>query len=375
MECPDFVQGARAATETALAAASTATKQGSADVSQPPIFNPLRASNSLLYKLGRGPEKRRQQQRRNTCSGGSRIVAKHPLVITRVDQPWEHPQALAMPALDIGEIIRRRADQIDSNDAGGVSQPHSASADSSYTLINTPLPRGTPMPSRCRPVSSVLSESTATTTSSSIISSSDLSTPPTPMSGQPRRRDLFGEASSGFSRPSTASSAMGRPSTSGDSGKRRLRHDYFRVATMDGKPAIPARYKCPIAMCEQPFAQFEQLQLHWTEHPWNRGGILTPVCDGGTRRLGWWEHKRKFFASMLRGSQVLEFPEDFDLNVGEGKKLRRRATSMDEACRSDYGDISLFGARTYHVSPRVVPMWQVAQWEAKRDAKAAAAAA
>ncbi|KAJ2437624.1 hypothetical protein IWW46_005255, partial [Coemansia sp. RSA 2440] len=151
---------------------------------------------------------------------------------------------------------------------------------------------------------------------------------------------------------------------------RRLRHDYFKVATMDGEPCIRDTYKCPISTCGQSFARFEQLQMHWTDHPWNRGGILTPVCEGGVRRLGWWEHKKKFFASLVQGRLAPEFPEDsvHDIECNRApSRLRRRATSMDEVCRSDYGDISLRGSRTYCVSPRVVPMWQVALWECARD--------
>ncbi|KAJ2162309.1 hypothetical protein GGF46_000800 [Coemansia sp. RSA 552] len=163
-----------------------------------------------------------------------------------------------------------------------------------------------------------------------------------------------------------------RDSFASETRLRRLRHDYFRVATIDGHPAIPRTYCCPIALCEQPFDRFEHLQAHWTDHPWNRGGILTPVCAGGIRRLGWWEHKRKFFASLAQGFYTPEFPEDDGSAPGPPvRRSRRRPASMDEVCRSDYGDISLFGSRTYYVSPRVVPMRQVAQWELQRDAVAA----
>ncbi|KAJ2780825.1 hypothetical protein H4R18_003241 [Coemansia javaensis] len=161
-----------------------------------------------------------------------------------------------------------------------------------------------------------------------------------------------------------------------EQGRRRLRHDYYTVATMDGASLITGPHRCPIALCGAAFARFEDLQAHWTEHPWNRGGILTPVCAGGVRRLGWLEHKRRFFGSLVHSLRSPAYPED---DSGDGssntpdrtQRLRKRTVSMDEACRSDYGDIHLLGSRTYHVSPRRVPMQQVAQWEAQRDALAA----
>ncbi|KAJ2724997.1 hypothetical protein GGI07_001566 [Coemansia sp. Benny D115] len=237
-----------------------------------------------------------------------------PVVITRVDQTWERGGT----ELDIAEIIRLKDQRLD--DMAQQQQQQQ------QQRLRTPRTPGSPL--------STVSEDSAQTL---------LDQPP---------MDTASYAATGIDilalRPSTSA---GRP--------RRLRHDYFRVATMDGKPTIRDSYRCPIAMCDSEFAHFELLQSHWTEaHPWNRGGILTPVCDGGVRRLGWWEHKRKFIASFVQGVSRPEFPEE--------ERSRGRSRSIDEACRSDYGDIRLFGSRTYHVSPRVVSMRQVAEWEKER---------
>ncbi|KAJ1644353.1 hypothetical protein J3B02_001385 [Coemansia erecta] len=275
-------------------------------------------AETLLGRLGR----RRRQRIRSCSDAGAQPavpVPRSPPVITRVDRPWTRAGP-ELPMLDIEEIIRHR-------DQRGPQTPASTSqTDSAQTAVD--------------------SESTDGPAGRSSTSTGET------------RADARADARASWRLPSMEFFA--RPSTSRDAGRRRPRHDYFRVATMDGVPTIGAAYRCPIAVCQAPFARFEELQEHWNQHPWNRGGILTPVCDGGVRRLGWWEHKRKFFASLVQGKSALEFPEDRDA------LRRRRSKSIDEVCRSDYGDISLFGSRTYHVSPRVVPMWQVAQWEAAR---------
>ncbi|KAJ2259253.1 hypothetical protein GGI13_000036 [Coemansia sp. RSA 455] len=292
----------------------------------------LRRTGSLLGKLG-GLASVRGQQKRH----GSK-----PLVITRVDHPGPH-SVVDLPALDISEIIRRKDETF--------APPPTPLSASGRTL--------TPSENRSS-MTSGISDTTATVEPLQV--TVQLSLP-----GDTLRPSTAGEISYA-GRPSIAGM---RPSTLGDvQGRRRLRHDYFRVATMDGQPTIPSEYKCPIAMCESRFEYFEHLQWHWTDHPWNRGGILTPVCDGGVRRLGWWEHKRKFFASLAHGKHRPEFPENASMD--DGTRLRRKSSSIEDVCRSDYGDIRLLGSRTYHVSPRVVPMAQVARWEARRDAKAKA---
>ncbi|KAJ2491287.1 hypothetical protein IWW37_002454 [Coemansia sp. RSA 2050] len=304
----------------------------------------LRRTGSLLGKLGGLASVRSRQQH---FGFGTRSRKRQPLVITRVDRPGPH-SAVDLPALDIGEIIRRKDET-----TAPPPTPLSVSAPSARTLASS------------ENRSSMTSDTTAATAVESPLHVTvQLSLPDDAV-----RPSTAGGAAHG----GRSSMASTRPSASGDLlGRRRLRHDYFRVASMDGQPTIPSEYKCPIAMCESRFEYFESLQWHWTEHPWNRGGILTPVCDGGVRRLGWWEHKRKFFASLAHGKHRPEFPENPGLapDAGDGTRLRRKSSSIEDVCRSDYGDITLLGSRTYHVSPRVVPMWQVARWEAQRDTKA-----
>ncbi|KAJ1723809.1 hypothetical protein LPJ53_001878 [Coemansia erecta] len=293
-------------------------------------------TDTLLHRLGY----KRRRPRVGSCNDlfAQSILVPSPPTITRIDPPHAHSE-LALPALDIEQIIRHKDE-------------HTAA----YAALHGVVPE--------TPTSSVSAQTAVDSDATSATNTADRSStdtaafrlPSVEFLARPQTQRTRGASFDMFSRPTTA---QGRPSTGG----RRLRHDYFRVATMDGKPVIPAVYRCPIALCQMPFAHFEPLQVHWTEHPWNRGGILTPVCDGGVRRLGWWEHKRKFFASLVQGRNSPEFPEDRGSEQG-----RRRSKSIDEACRSDYGDISLLGSRTYHVSPRIVPMWQVAQWETLRDA-------
>ncbi|KAI9476856.1 hypothetical protein LPJ78_000202 [Coemansia sp. RSA 989] len=288
----------------------------------------------LLLPLKRYTDSLRDRTRGRRSTGSATI---QPREITRVDQIWMPTQHSESPMLDISEIIRAKDELAATAQLAqfgtALQSPHSASADSEQTLSSLPnvqlglaaadgSPRSTVVDSSELPASETLCE--------------------------------LRSASLDVSR------ARG---TAGMGEARRLRHDYFRVATMDGKPRIPPSYHCPIAMCGKDFVRFEQLQAHWTEHPWNRGGILTPVCEGGVRRLGWWEHKRKYFASLVHGRFKPEFPE-FTHADSQAARQRRRA-SMDEVCRLDYGDIS-FGSRTYCVSPRIVPMWQVAQWEDER---------
>ncbi|KAJ2855296.1 hypothetical protein GGI22_004183 [Coemansia erecta] len=154
-----------------------------------------------------------------------------------------------------------------------------------------------------------------------------------------------------------------------------LYHVYFTVATLDGEPNIPAFYDCSIAMCTARYRRFECLQEHWTTHPWNRRSILLPVAAGGLRRLRFWQHKARFFKSLVQGPHSAE-----NTNCGdEGNtmlslhltkmqrmlgKLHRARSSADlgtgsALLTSDYGDIRLFGPTSYFVSPRVLSAEQV----------------
>ncbi|KAJ2331110.1 hypothetical protein GGI00_003408 [Coemansia sp. RSA 2681] len=321
------------------------------------LFRRTGGGGSLLDKFGGLASVRRLRRRHHDHHDNQQHKLSRnrpPLVITRVDHPWPH-SSVDLPALDISEIIRRKDESFTPQ-----TPPLSASAPSARTLAFS---------ENRSSMTSATSDSTANSgTLTKVV-------PPVHVAvhlclpDNVLRPSTAGSSGS-IGRPGYAGrSSLGmRPSTAGDVGggqRRRLRHDYFRVATMDGQSTVPAEYKCPIAMCDSRFEYFEHLQCHWTEHPWNRGGILTPVCDGGVRRLGWWEHKRKFFASLVHGKHRAEFPEN---PVGDGTRLRRKSSSIEDVCRSDYGDISLLGSRTYHVSPRVVPMWQVARWETRRDA-------
>ncbi|KAJ2258458.1 hypothetical protein IW139_005743 [Coemansia sp. RSA 353] len=301
-----------------------------------PLLSPLkRYADTLARGLWHSSRGRR--------SGASTMPVSiaRPRAITRVDQLWAPSPHSETPVLDIGEIIRAK-DELMINTGmmrmnPAAQSPHSASADSEQTLVGCLSPA---------------SQRSSVATNSSHSHSSPLS-----------------DSHAADAQRSASLEIIPLRSLTAEPG-RRLRHDYFKVATMDGEPCIRDTYKCPISTCGQSFAHFEQLQMHWTDHPWNRGGILTPVCEGGVRRLGWWEHKKKFFASLVQGRLAPEFPEDsvHDIECNRApSRLRRRATSMDEVCRSDYGDISLRGSRTYCVSPRVVPMWQVALWECARD--------
>ncbi|KAJ1941804.1 hypothetical protein EC988_006662, partial [Linderina pennispora] len=157
---------------------------------------PLKPASSILGMV----------RRRNTTATPA---VRRPVVITRVDAP--KPQTLE-PTLDLGEIIRRKDDILDAIDQGVA--PSSPSDTSSVTMVPPQLRSGK------RPVSWATSEPAA------------------------RRHSDMARASTD-SRPSL-----------GD-GKRRLRHDYFRVATMDGHPTIPAQYRCPIALCGSRFLYFE----------------------------------------------------------------------------------------------------------------------
>ncbi|KAI7825822.1 hypothetical protein BX661DRAFT_184229 [Kickxella alabastrina] len=283
-------------------------------------------SGTLIRKLWH----MRKPRNISSCTdpfSASLMSTTKPLVITRVDQPWIRPIDLRA-GLDIGEIIRLKDEHM-------MDSPRS------------PMPPASP-----QSIMSGFSMRTAVNRNSvGMECMTDSLGPPCSPS-----IDTFRQTASPQARNSMTNDSFG---------KRKLRHDYFRVATMDGKPTIRNTYTCPIALCRASFEHFEHLQAHWNEHPWNRGGILTPVCDGGVRRLGWWEHKKKFFASLVQGLSAPEFPETAE---GGQRKVPRRSRSIDEVCRSDYGDIRLFGKRTYHVSPRVVPMWQVTQWENQRDA-------
>ncbi|KAJ2780840.1 hypothetical protein GGI15_003406 [Coemansia interrupta] len=287
-------------------------------------------ASTLLHRLGY----KRPRARVGSCNDlfAQSILVPTPPTITRIDAPHAEP---TLPSLDIAQIIRHKDEHTAAYAAlHGIMPETPASALSAQTVVDSDGHSATTSADR---------SSTETT-----VRLPSVDYPPRPATQQRTRATSFDL----FSRPSTAQAAA-------ECTGRRLRHDYFRVATMDGQPVVPRVYRCPIAMCGLPFGRFELLQGHWTEHPWNRGGILTPVCDGGVRRLGWWEHKRRFFASLVKGRSFPEFPEDSRAEA----QGRRRSKSIDEACRSDYGDISLLGSRTYHVSPRVVPMWQVAQWE------------
>ncbi|PIA18736.1 hypothetical protein COEREDRAFT_79727 [Coemansia reversa NRRL 1564] len=267
------------------------------------------------------------------------LPRSQPRIIVRVDRPEAQLGAPDLPLLDIGEIIRAK-DKL-------LAEP-SMTASSERTLPSTPV-------QPC--LHNTKRDSAGTSSSRSSAGQTVLCGIP---AGSPITHSLMG--SGGDAELIELPGHRGIPER-----RQPLRHDYFTVATIDGCPAIPQTYRCPIALCKEPFEHFAQLQVHWTTHPWNRGGILTPVCEGGMRRLGWWEHKKKFFGSLLRGRPSSEFPDVADHAGLRG--LRKRTTSLDTMCRFDYGDISLFGPKSYHVSPRVVPMCQVAQWEARRVAK------
>ncbi|KAJ2078526.1 hypothetical protein H4R24_004412 [Coemansia sp. RSA 988] len=295
----------------------------------------------LLTLSERFTNKRAQWQPRWLAQHGSTapLPRSRQRAIVRVDRSEGLPGVSDLPVLDIGEIIRAK---------DGLAAEPSMSADSERTLAGTP----------------VISCSYHTKRDSAGASSGSSSAGQTALCSTPG-----GDPVAHLLMSSGADTKQTEPRGHGGEPERRqpLRHDYFTVATIDGHPAIPQTYRCPIALCREPFAHFAQLQAHWTTHPWNRGGILTPVCEGGMRRLGWWEHKRKFFGSLLRGlpsSKFPELPDDAPRTTSRG--LRKRATSIDAMCRFDYGDISLFGSKSYCVSPRVVPMWQVVQWETQR---------
>ncbi|KAJ2611620.1 hypothetical protein H4S08_003066 [Coemansia sp. RSA 1365] len=294
-----------------------------------------------LLALPRGVASRRthwQPRWLSQHAGTAPLPRSRPRTIVRVDRPETLLEVPDLPVLDIGEIIRAK-DKL-------LAEPN-MSASSERTLSSTPV-------QSC--LHNTKRDSAGASSSSSNAGQTVLCGTPagSPMTHLPMGNDNDAEL---IELPGHR-----------DMPERRqpLRHDYFTVATIDGSPAIPQTYRCPIALCREPFAHFAQLQAHWTTHPWNRGGILTPVCEGGMRRLGWWEHKRKFFSSLLRGRPSSEFPDVAD-RAGL-RSLRKRTTSLDTMCRFDYGDISLFGPKSYHVSPRVVPMCQVAQWEAQRVA-------
>ncbi|KAJ2846734.1 hypothetical protein IWW36_004206 [Coemansia brasiliensis] len=307
----------------------------------------------LLLPLKRYTDSLRDRARiRRSTGSATTISIIEPREITRVDQIWMPTQHSESPVLDISEIIRAKDEMVANAQRAQFSttlqSPHSASADSEQTLASLPP------------------------NAQQDLATADNSPRSTVVADSSGGQQLLPSESSLCNVPRSASLDISRlrikTAVNGEARRRRLRHDYFRVATMDGKPRIPATYRCPIAMCSRDFARFEQLQAHWTEHPWNRGGILTPVCEGGVRRLGWWEHKRKFFSSLVQGRHKPEFPEYTHADgQAAAQQQRRRTTSMDEVCRSDYGDINLFGSRTYCVSPRIVPMWQVAQWEDERE--------
>ncbi|KAJ2798390.1 hypothetical protein H4R20_004840 [Coemansia guatemalensis] len=299
----------------------------------------------LLSLTGRLSSKRAQWQPRWLAQHSSTapLPRSRQRIIVRVDRPGGLPGVPDLPVLDIGEIIRAK---------DGLAADPSASANSERTLASTPVQTCSHHAKRA---------SAGSSSSSSAGQTAVCSIP----GGDPVAHLLMG--SGGDTELAESLCHGGEPER-----RQPLRHDYFTVATIDGCPAIPQTYRCPIALCREPFAHFAQLQAHWTTHPWNRGGILTPVCEGGMRRLGWWEHKRKFFGSLLRGRPSPEFPEHTDSAARAASRgLRKRATSIDAMCRFDYGDISLFGSKTYCVSPRVVPMWQVVQWEAQRVAPVA----
>ncbi|KAJ1732142.1 hypothetical protein LPJ61_002192 [Coemansia biformis] len=152
-------------------------------------------------------------------------------------------------------------------------------------------------------------------------------------------------------------------------------HLYYVVATMDGQPAISRQYACPTAMCAGRFAHFEELQLHWPTHPWNRRGVLLPVAAGGIRRLTFWQHKAVYIRSLLHGPHAVD-PAAGHVPASV-ERCRSRRNWLGEANRhpparlrmasamaiSDYGDIRLFGPKSYFVLPRIVPIEQVRMWE------------
>lgn len=115
------------------------------------------------------------------------------------------------------------------------------------------------------------------------------------------------------------------------SAETKLQHVYFTVATLDGKPAIPYTYACPISLCDKSFMCFENLQAHWMEHPWNRKGVLVPVTAGGIQRLGFWQHKTQFLRAIIDGNT------------------------------------RLLGPRSFLVSPQILSMEKVRKWELERD--------
>ncbi|KAJ2344960.1 hypothetical protein GGF43_005334 [Coemansia sp. RSA 2618] len=125
---------------------------------------------------------------------------------------------------------------------------------------------------------------------------------------------------------------------------------------MDGIAAIPTLYMCPTAACEAKFRQFDELCVHWLQHPWNRRSELVPVMAGGIRRLSFWQHKRVFVRSLIRGHHV-------DAASGRPSTAHRRS-----AAESDYGDIRLLGPCSYFVSPKIVSIEQLHAWEALRPA-------
>ncbi|KAJ1792829.1 hypothetical protein LPJ59_004795 [Coemansia sp. RSA 2399] len=162
-----------------------------------------------------------------------------------------------------------------------------------------------------------------------------------------------------------------------------LYHVYFTVATLDGEPNIPEFYDCSIAMCTARYRRFEGLQNHWTTHPWNRRSILLPVAAGGLRRLKFWQHKARFFKSLVQGPHRAENANcdgkgntSLSLHLTKvqrmfGKQHRARS-SVDLSAgsallTSDYGDIRLFGPSSYFVSPRVLSAEKVRAWEDARD--------
>ncbi|KAJ2134293.1 hypothetical protein IW136_004703, partial [Coemansia sp. RSA 678] len=264
-----------------------------------PLLSPLKRYADTLAR-GLWHSSRGRQSGASTMP----VSIARPRAITRVDQLWAPPPHSETPVLDIGEIIRAK-DELMINTGmmrmnPAAQPPHSASADSEQTLVGCLSPA---------------SQRSSVATNSSHSHSSPLS-----------------DSHAADAQRSASLEIIPLRSLTAEPG-RRLRHDYFKVATMDGEPCIRDTYKCPISTCGQSFAHFEQLQMHWTDHPWNRGGILTPVCEGGVRRLGWWEHKKKFFASLVQGRLAPEFPEDsvHDIDCNRApSRLRRRATSMDE---------------------------------------------
>ncbi|KAJ2546143.1 hypothetical protein EV175_005709 [Coemansia sp. RSA 1933] len=165
-----------------------------------------------------------------------------------------------------------------------------------------------------------------------------------------------------------------------------LLHVYFNVATVDGEPNIPDYYDCTIAMCTARYRRFEGLQNHWATHPWNRRSILLPVTAGGLRRLGFWQHKARFFRSLVQGPYCVDRAESdrkdaapasthisivqrmFGKRDRAGYQADLNAGSV--ALTSDCGDIRLLGPSSYFVSPRVLSAEQVRMWEDARDKRA-----